>query len=101
MIPKIGDVIYIHPSDEHCGGKAIVSSCTCNEIDDLFVQVEQCNTSYNWKFLEKEQNKLKERYQNEWSCSDSPNNIRQYSLEDLQEEINRRLSLDKQENTDV
>lgn len=94
MIPKVGSVILIPPSDDHCGGKAIVS-----EVKDgisagqpaIFVEVEQCNSSYNWEFLEQQQSKLNERYGDRWAYSDYPRNLAQYSLEELQEEINKRL----------
>lgn len=96
MIPKVGQVIYIPPSDDHFGGKAVVSKVYegfSAGRSTVYIQVEQCGVSYNWEFLEAEQSELKESYKTSWASMDNPTNLSQYSFEELLEEVYRRMDL--------
>ena len=80
--PKIGDIIYVdshfyisHGSDDVVGGKATVTEITkgiSGGKEVTFVAVKEHNGhSYNWtQFLGPDQEKLKERFGDEWAYPD-------------------------------
>jgi hypothetical protein len=70
----MGEVIYVGPSDDLCGGKA-----TINLIEDgisggeptMYVGVRQApGHKWNWEFLAREQKKLAVEYKEQWARSD-------------------------------
>ncbi len=73
MLPEVGDTIYIpssfylsHGIDYFVGGKATVSeiedSISGGEPAIYVITKENPGLKYNWEFLEKEQEKLKESF---------------------------------------
>jgi len=73
-LPKVGDEIYVpssfyisHGRDDVQGGKAIVARVEVREqypeFNRYWVRVEELpGRCYNWGVLERDQEKLKERY---------------------------------------
>jgi hypothetical protein len=69
-VPKVGDVIYIdsecyigHGRDDLAGGKATVTS-----VSFSFVSVKESpDGSYNWEFLEPQQERLKREFGDQWA----------------------------------
>ena len=68
-IPKIGDIIYIgseaslwHGRDDIQGGKAKIISVN-GDGDNVWIVVEEfSDSSYNWKHLKDDQDKLREKF---------------------------------------
>jgi hypothetical protein len=80
-IPKVGDVIYVqtslylsHGEDDFQGGKAKII-----KVEDgisgghpaIYISINtRPGYSYNWQFLEEEQERLRKEFGNEWSHPD-------------------------------
>lgn len=64
--PKIGDKIWVGPTDEYNGGSGkvkLVKPQTSGGQKVIFVTVDtQPSVSYNWEHLEEEQKELKQDY---------------------------------------
>ena len=86
-IPKAGDIIYIegslylgHGEDDMVGGKALINSIEKDEQGDVWIILEILrSTRYNWRYLKKEQKKLKKEFGDTWA----------YSNPDIRPEFNK------------
>jgi hypothetical protein len=69
-VPKVGDIIYVdsecylsHRRDDFAGGKATVT-----RVSFSFVAIKESpDSSYNWEFLEPEQERLKRELGDQWA----------------------------------
>lgn len=80
-VPKVGDIVYVrssryvyHGCDDFGGGRAHVSKVTeaiSGGKPAVFIQIkERPGYGYNWKFLEVDQEWLKEQHGDDWAHPD-------------------------------
>lgn len=76
--PKVGDIIYVRTelhvyrgADDVIGGKDIVTdvhdSMSAGDMVPFVTVKSRPASSYNWRMLENEQEKLKERFGDSWA----------------------------------
>jgi hypothetical protein len=72
-IPKVGDILWVPPSDDHSGGMATVSSVedgmSAGEMVP-FVSFKGLSSSYNLKYLLEKQDRLHKDYGRYWAHED-------------------------------
>jgi hypothetical protein len=64
-IPQVGGVVWVVPATDRCGGWGIISQATIgisNEGPTVWIELEGISTTFNWKYLEPIQDRLKLAY---------------------------------------